>query len=92
MKLQVSEIVLVRMLFHQAVGAKIRPAVVLLDTGDGDFVAAPITSQPRASAFDMVISDWQLAGLNVPSTARIHKPQSYPKQTSFVALGPLNGR
>lgn len=73
MKLRVAEVVLIRMQFHQAAGAKIRPALVLMDSGDEDFVAAPITSQPRLSEFDLVIADWRLAGLNVPSTVRVHK-------------------
>ncbi len=73
MKLQASEVVLIRMQFHQKQGSKIRPALVLLDTRDEDFVAAPITSQPQASGFDLVMADWQSAGLNVPSIARIHK-------------------
>jgi mRNA interferase MazF len=73
MKLQFAEVVLIRMQFHQAPGAKIRPALVLLDPGDEDFVAAPITSQPRASEFDLAVADWQTAGLNVPSTVRVHK-------------------
>ena len=73
MKLQGAEVVLIRMQFHQAQGSKIRPALVLFDAGDEDFLAAPITSQPRASEFDLVVADWQAAGLNVPSTARVHK-------------------
>ena len=52
MKLQLGDVVLIRMEFHQAVGGKVRPAVVLLDAGDADFVAAPITSQARNSEFD----------------------------------------
>ena len=43
MTLRLGEVVLIRMQFHQAPGAKVRPAVVLLDPGDDDFVAAPIT-------------------------------------------------
>ena len=34
--------------FHQAVGGKVRPAIVLLDAGDDDFVAAPVTSRDRS--------------------------------------------
>jgi len=67
MILQFGEVVLIRMQFHQTSGAKVRPAVVLLDTGDEDFVAAPITSQTRHSNYDLAIDDWQVAGLNVPS-------------------------
>ena len=73
MKLQGAEVVLIRMRFHQAQGSKIRPALVLFDSGDEDFVAAPITSQPRTSEFDLVVANWQATGLNVPSMARVHK-------------------
>jgi hypothetical protein len=37
------------MQFHHTAGAKVRPALVLLDMGDDDFVAAPITSHARHS-------------------------------------------
>jgi hypothetical protein len=47
MTLRLGEVVLIRMQFHQSSGSKIRPALVLLDTADDDFVAAPITSQAR---------------------------------------------
>ena len=47
------------MQFHEATGAKVRPAVVLLDTGDSDFVAAPVTSQARNSEFDLTIGEPQ---------------------------------
>lgn len=73
MILQFGEIVLIRMQFHQATGAKVRPGVVLLDTGDDDFVAAPITSQLRHSDYDLAIRDWRAVGLNVASYARVNK-------------------
>ena len=55
MRLKAGEVILIRMEFHAAAGGKVRPAVVLLDVGDDDFVAAPITSQPRNSEFDLPI-------------------------------------
>ena len=67
------EVVLIRMQFHQTAGAKVRPALVLLDTGDDDFVAAPITSHARHSDYDLVMEDWRVAGLNVASYIRVHK-------------------
>lgn len=73
MTLQTGEVVLVRIAFHQTTGGKVRPAVVLLDTGDEDFVAAPITSQQRSTEFDIPLTQWREAGLNVASTVRIHK-------------------
>ena len=42
MKLRVAEIVMIRRLFHQSAGSKIRPPLGLLDPGDEDFTAAPI--------------------------------------------------
>lgn len=59
--------------FLQAQGSKIRPATVVLDSGDDDFVAAPITSRSGVAEFDLVLQDWRIAGLNVPSTVRLHK-------------------
>jgi mRNA interferase MazF len=70
MTLRPGEIVLIRIDFHQATGGKLRPAVVLLDSGDDDFVAAPITSRFRDSDFDVPIHQWREAGLNVVSTIR----------------------
>ncbi|MBL8231486.1 MAG: type II toxin-antitoxin system PemK/MazF family toxin [Bryobacterales bacterium] len=79
MTLRTGEVVLIRMQFHQTQGSKVRPALVLLDTGDDDFVAAPVTSQLRSSEFDFTLVDWQAAGLNVPSSARVHKLTVLPK-------------
>jgi hypothetical protein len=45
---------------------------VLPDSADDDFVAAPVTSRPRISNFDVPIQEWRNAGLNVPSTIRVH--------------------
>jgi len=89
MMLRLGEVVLIRMQFHQAAGAKARPAVVLVDTGDDDFVAAPITSQLRRSEFDLVINDWRAAGLNVSSSLRIHKLTVLAKSDIVKSLGSL---
>jgi hypothetical protein len=42
MTLRPGEVVLIRIDFHQTPGGKLRPALVLLDLEDDDFVAAPI--------------------------------------------------
>jgi len=62
MILRFGDVVLVRMEFHQAAGDRIRPAVVLLDAGDEDFIAAPITSRRRYSKWDLPFEKWQAAG------------------------------
>jgi mRNA interferase MazF len=64
MTLRLGEVVLIRIDFHQTTGGKLRPAVVLLDSGDDDLVGAPITSRLRDSAFDLTIRHWREAGLN----------------------------
>ena len=87
MTLQAGDVVLIRTQFHQAQGSTIRCALMLLDTGDDDFVAAPVTSQARASEFDFAILDWRAAGLNVPSSARIHKLTVLPKTYVVRRLG-----
>jgi mRNA interferase MazF len=89
-QLTLGEVVLIRMEFHQAAGAKVRPAVVLLDAGDDDFVAAPITSQPRTSTFDFEIREWQAAGLNVRSWVRVHKLTVLSKEGVVRRLGVLS--
>jgi mRNA interferase MazF len=90
MTLLLGEIILIRMVFHQSTGAKVRPAVVLCDTGDDDFIAAPITSVLRQSRYDLVIRDWQVTGLNVASGIRVHKLSVLNKPEIIRRLGQLS--
>ena len=62
MTLRAGEVVLIRIDFHQTPGGKLRPAVVLLDSGDDDFVGAPVTSRLRVSDFDVPIQQSREAG------------------------------
>lgn len=89
MTLRPGEVVLVRIDFHQTAGGKVRPAVVLLDSGDDDFVAAPVTSHPGRSDFDVAIRNWREAGLNVASTIRVHKLTVLAKDEIVRRLGEL---
>jgi mRNA-degrading endonuclease toxin of MazEF toxin-antitoxin module len=90
MNLRAGELLLIRMPFHQAAGVNVRPAVVLLDSGDEDFIAAPVTSQPRRSAFDVELKDWRSAGLNVASYVRVHKLTVLAKTDIARKLGSLS--
>lgn len=90
MTLRLGEVVLVRMQFHQAPGSKVRPALVLLDSGDDDFVAAPVASQARLSEYDCMVEHWRGAGLNVASTVRIHKLTVLAKSEVVRRLGFLS--
>ena len=89
MTLRPGEVVLIRIDFHQTSGGKLRPALVLLDSGDDDFVAAPITSRLRTSDYDVSINKWREAGLNIASTIRVHKLTVLPKNEVVRRLGEL---
>jgi mRNA interferase MazF len=89
MTLRPGEVVLIRIDFHQRAGGKVRPAVVLLDAGDDDLVAAPITSRPRSGDFDVALQDWREAGLNVASTIRVHKLTVLAKDDIVRRIGEL---
>ena len=92
MTLQFGEVVLIRMQFHQTIGGKVRPALVLLDIGTDDFVAAPITSQPRHSDYDLAIKDWRAAELNVASYVRVHKLTVLVKADILRSFAQVSGR
>ena len=89
MNLQIGEVLLANVEFHQASGEKIRPVVVVLDTGDDDMMATVVTSRARLSAHEMEIAHWKAAGLNSPSTARIHKITVFSKRRIIRHLGKL---
>jgi mRNA-degrading endonuclease toxin of MazEF toxin-antitoxin module len=89
MTLRRGEVVLIRIDFHHTPGGKLRPAVVLLDSADDDFVAAPITSRLRVSDFDVPIHQWREAGLNTASTIRVHKLTVLAKGEVVRRLGEL---
>lgn len=89
MTLRPGEVVLIRIDYHQTPGGKVRPAIVLLDAADDDFVAAPITSRSRISDYDVPIKEWREAGLNSPSTMRIHKLTVLAKSEMARRIGAL---
>jgi len=73
MRLRNGDIVLIEVPFHQAAGGKIRPAIVVLDSGDADLIVAPVTSRVRGTEFELNLAEWRAAGLNVPSAVRLDK-------------------
>jgi mRNA interferase MazF len=89
MTLRPGEIVLIRIGFHETPGGKLRPAAVVVDSGDDDFVAAPVTSRSRVSDFDVPIHQWRDAGLNTASTIRVHKLTVLAKDEIVRRLGEL---
>jgi mRNA interferase MazF len=83
------EIVLLSFPFADAAGAKRRPALVVLDVGDQDVLVVRVSGQVAQTAFDVVIQDWQRAGLVLPSVARVHKVATLEKRLVQRRLGTL---
>jgi mRNA interferase MazF len=86
------EVVLATLGFTSGTGTKRRPALVLLDIGDDDIVVVPITSHSGQTNFDVVLGDWQRAGLMLASVVRTHKPATIEKRLVERKLGALTPR
>lgn len=70
-------------------GTKRRPALVLVDTDDADVILARVTSAQAQTSFDIVLHDWQAAGLLLPSVVRVDKIATIEKSLVERRLGHL---
>lgn len=86
---QIGEIVLLAFPYADLRGVKRRPALVLLDTGNGDVVVARVTSQQVQTMYDMRLIEWKHAGLLLPSVVRLHKLATLQKTLVERRLGVL---
>ena len=84
------DLVLILFPFTDMAGARRRPALILLDSGDDDVLVARVTAQPRQTAFDCELAAWAEAGLKAPSVARLHKLAALKKQLVDRTLGRLS--
>jgi mRNA interferase MazF len=71
---------------HQS---QIRPALVVLDTGDMDVLLARITTQRHPTPYDVVLTDWRGARLLAPSIVRMHKMITLSKKQIIKPIGTL---
>ena len=83
------DVVLLEFPFTDTSGSKRRPALVLLDTGDDDIVVARVTGQLTATPEDVVLDEWQQAGLLLPSVVRLHKVATLQRRLVGKKLGRL---
>jgi mRNA interferase MazF len=90
MTYNVGTIVLVDFPHTDGAKGKPRPVAIVLDSGDADIMVAPITSQPRQSAYDFPLADWAASGLKLPSTVRIRKLVTIKKTKVRHTLGSLS--
>jgi mRNA interferase MazF len=83
------ELLLVDFPFVSGATGKLRPALVILDSGDSDVLVARVTTQVHPSAFDLEIIDWRGAGLRASSWMRLHKMVTAEKACVVRQLGNL---
>ncbi|MBM4044045.1 MAG: type II toxin-antitoxin system PemK/MazF family toxin [Planctomycetes bacterium] len=83
------DIVLLSFPYADATGAKRRPSLIVLDTGDEDVVVARVTTQPAKTEFDVAVVEWQQAGLLAASVVRLHKLATLQKRLVERRLGAL---
>ncbi|MGB2842106.1 MAG: type II toxin-antitoxin system PemK/MazF family toxin [Halobacteriota archaeon] len=83
------EVVLLAFPFSSRREAKRRPALVLIDTGNADILVARITSQDVDTDYDVRLTEWEQAGLLLPSVVRLHKLATLQKALVERQLGTL---
>jgi mRNA interferase MazF len=81
------ELVLVAFPYSSGGQSKNRPALVVADTGDLDIVVARVTTQLHQTPFDVLLSEWQAAGLLASSVVRLHKLATIAKSLVQHLLG-----
>jgi mRNA interferase MazF len=86
---QAGELLLVDFPFTVGGASKLRPALVMLDTGDADVLLARVTTQLQTGPFDIPLTNWQQSGLLAPSVVRVHKLASIAKSRIQKRLGAL---
>lgn len=82
-------IVLLSFPFTDHAGGKKRPALILMDTKDGDVLIARITSHKARNSFDIEIKKWEEGGLLLPSVIRTQKIATIQKDLIQQTLGSL---
>ena len=75
--------------FTDGSGSKKRPVLVLwLDAAD--VVAAAITSASPRSATDVLLNDWKVSGLRLPSTVRLSRLDCLEQSLLFSRIGKVS--
>lgn len=90
MKYNFGDIVIIVFPFTEPGKTKKRPAMIILDAGDDDIVAARITAQAVDDDYSYNIIDWQKAGLLLPSFVKLNKIATLNKNLVFTQLKNLS--
>lgn len=75
--------------FTSGAASKVRPALVLFDLQQ-DAVICRVTSVSRTGPLDVILHDWQAAGLLRPSVARLDRLVTAEKSVFLRRLGVLS--
>jgi mRNA interferase MazF len=86
--LEFGDIVLLKFPFTDGQNHKKRPALVLNDFNDGDIIVCRITSQIYKTRQDVLIHDWEIAGLKLPS--RVYKIATLEKEMVERVMGKID--
>ena len=91
-KLAVGEVVLVSFPFSNLQGQKVRPALILAEAEQSDFILCQITSNPYSSKFAIMIDQkgFERGGLPVTSYARPNKLFTANSSIIKKSAGQLN--
>lgn len=84
---QPGEVILLSYPFTDVTGVKLRPVLVLLDTGDNDILVARITTKITQTLYDVQILEFQVAGLLKQSVVQLHKVNTVEKSLINRRLG-----
>jgi len=75
--------------FTSGRGAKARPVLVIRDL-EADCLVCRVTSMPHYGFLDYAAGDWQLAGLDKPSTIRLSRLVTIEKSLLRARIGRLS--
>jgi len=89
-KLNFGNIVLLNFPYTDSKTFKKRPALLIKDSEDGDIIVCRITSKIYNTKYDVLITDWENAGLMLPTVIRVHKIASLEKSMIHIILGHIN--
>jgi mRNA interferase MazF len=88
--LKFGDIVLLKFPFTDVTTFKKRPALVIKDFRDGDIIVCRITSQIFKSEQDVIVDNWEKAGLKLPSIIRVHKIATLDKEMVEMIMGKID--
>ena len=85
------DVLLVPVFFSDASGSKKRPVLVVHNIDAVDLLVVPITRHSPRGSQDVRLTDWQVAGLRLPSWVRMSKLATVAKSSVIRKMGELSG-